>query len=64
MPHRDSVFSPELHEAMIGCPEEGMVHVKLTVFPGYLVSSSNRVLEKALVYTERTPSTVDRSSGK
>ncbi len=51
VPHRETPFMPELHEAMIGCPDKGTVSVKLTVFPGYLVTGSNRVMEKALVYT-------------
>jgi hypothetical protein len=51
VPHRETAFVPEQHEAMIGCPDQGTVRVKLTVFPGYLVTASNRVMEKALVYT-------------
>jgi hypothetical protein len=43
MPHGES-FVPELHQAMPGCPDRGTICVKLTVFPGYWVTASNRVL--------------------
>ena len=52
VPHHHASFLPELHEAIIGCPDQGSISVRLTVFPGYLVTGSNRLLEKALVYTE------------
>jgi hypothetical protein len=52
VPQRGSVFIPDEQEAVLGRPDQGTVHVRFTVFPGYLVTGSNRVLEKALVYTE------------
>jgi hypothetical protein len=50
-PHK-TPFQAEVHEPVVGCPDQPTARVQLTVFPGYLVTSSNRVLEKALVYTE------------
>jgi hypothetical protein len=52
VPEPHAPFIAELHEAMPGCPDQGDITVRLVVFPGYLVQRSNRVLEKALVYTE------------
>jgi hypothetical protein len=52
VPEPHTPFTPELHEVMPGCPDQGNIAVRLMVFPGYLVQRSNRVLEKALVYTE------------
>ena len=52
VPAHRTPFTPELHEAVVGCPERAPAAVQFTVFPGYLVASSNRVLEKALVYSE------------
>jgi hypothetical protein len=51
VPARGSAFVPDQHEALAGCPEQGAVCVVRTVFPGYVVTGSNRVLEKALVCT-------------
>ena len=53
VPQRDSLFAPDQHEAVLGCPDKGTVSVCFTVFPGYVVTGSNRVMEKALVYTEK-----------
>ena len=47
-----TLYQAELHEPVVGCPDLPTAQVQLTVFPGYLVTSSNRVLERALVYTE------------
>lgn len=52
VPRDQTAFLPELHEPMIGSPGQGAITVRLTVFPGYLVTGSNRVLERALVQTE------------
>ena len=52
VPAQRTAFTPDLHEAIVGCPDQAGASVQLTVFPGYLVTGSNRVLEKALVYTE------------
>jgi hypothetical protein len=52
VPHRGSPFVADEQEAVLGRPDQGTATVRFTVFPGYLVTGSNRVLEKALVYTE------------
>jgi hypothetical protein len=52
VPATNGAFNAEAHEALLGCPEQADAMVRLTIFPGYLVTASNRVLEKALVATE------------
>lgn len=51
VPSAGTAFNPAQHEAVAGCPTEGAVKIKLTVFPGYLPCFSQRALERALVYT-------------
>lgn len=51
VPPPGAPFNPDHHEAVVGCPTNSGVKVKLTAFPGYLPLFSSRVLERALVYT-------------
>ncbi|MCI0457671.1 MAG: hypothetical protein L0Z62_11935 [Gemmataceae bacterium] len=51
VPEEGAPFTPAEHELVPDSPGGEGGQVRLTVFPGYLVPSSDRVLEKALVYT-------------
>jgi hypothetical protein len=54
VPRDGSAFDPARHEAAPGRPHEGALRIRATLFPGYaVVGPDARVVEKALVYTER-----------
>jgi hypothetical protein len=46
-----TVFDPLRDEPLPGCPTEGPLRLRMTVFPGYRVGGDGPILEKALVYT-------------
>lgn len=56
-PTLGSDFDPQRHEAIPGRPTTGTLLVRATIFPGYVIlSDSERIVAKALVYTKRVES--------
>lgn len=54
-PNLGSDFDPDRHEAIAGRPSTGLLHVRATIFPGYMAFEPDgvRIVAKAKVFTKR-----------